>query len=65
MITSNLRKIMEEKDVKIRELATMSGLADKTILRARSEHITECRLYTLQVIAKALGCSVKDLFEEG
>ncbi len=64
MITSNVKKIMDAKGIRIRSLVALSGLSDKTILRARSEHIVECRLYTLQTIAKFLGCPVKDLFDE-
>lgn len=64
MITSNVKKIMDAKGIRIRALVALSGLSDKTILRARNEHIVECRLYTLQTIAKFLGCSVKDLFDE-
>ncbi len=65
MITSNVKKIMDEKKITIRGLVALSGLSDKTILRARSEHIVECRLYTLQIIARYLECNVKDLFIEG
>ena len=64
MITSNVRKMMEEKGVTIRGLSTMTRLSAGTILRARSEHIIECRLYTLQTLAKFLECKVKDLFDE-
>ncbi len=64
MVTSNIRHIMERKGIGIRALAERAGLSDKTILRARSCHIVECRIYTLQAIAQALNCRVKDLFEE-
>lgn len=64
MITSNVKKLMDEKGIRIRQLVALSGLSDKTILRARSGHIVECRLYTLQTIAKFLECKVKDLFSE-
>ena len=64
MITSNVKKLMDDKGVTIRGMVALSGLSDKTILRARGEHIVECRLYTLQTIANFLECKVKDLFEE-
>lgn len=64
MITSNIRKIMEEKGVTIRAMIQGTGLADMTIHRARREQISQCRLCTLEVIAKYLGCAIKDLFEE-
>ena len=55
---------MKRKKVTIRSLAAESGLSDRTILRARSSQIVQCRLYTLQTIARLLECQVKDLFEE-
>ncbi len=64
MLTSNVKKLMDDKGMTIRGLVALSGLSDKTILRARGETIVECRLYTLQTIAKFLGCTVKELFEE-
>ena len=64
MITSNVKKLMTDKKVTIRGLVAVSGLSDKTILRARSEQIVECRLYTLQTIARHLNCEVKALFDE-
>ena len=64
MITSNVRKIMEDRGITIREMVAKAGLSDKTILRARCSRINECRVYTLEAIAKILECKVKDLFEE-
>jgi len=64
MITSNVRKIMEDKGVSIRVMVAGTGLSDKTILRARCQRINECRIYTLEAIAVFLGYKVKDLFEE-
>lgn len=64
MVMSNVKKIMKRKKVTIRSLAADSGLSDRTILRARSPQIVQCRLYTLQTIARLLDCHVKDLFEE-
>jgi DNA-binding Xre family transcriptional regulator len=64
MITSNVKKIMENKGVTIRGMIAKTGLADVTILRARRHQITQCRLNTLETIAQCLGCKVKDLFDE-
>lgn len=64
MITSNVKKLMEEQSITIRKMMEETGLADVTILRARRELIIQCRLSTLEIIAKCLGCSVKDLFDE-
>ena len=64
MITSNIRKMMEEKGITIRDMVAKTGISDKTILRARCSRINECRLYTLEAMAEFLECKVKDLFEE-
>lgn len=64
MIRSNIKKIMENKEITLRELMAKTGLSNETVLRARGEKITKCRLETLQVIANALGCSLKALFDE-
>lgn len=64
MITSNVKEIMKNKRIKIRDLAK-TGISSATMVKARSdEGIAECRLSTLSRIAEALGVSVKDLFEE-
>ena len=64
MITSKVRKIMEDKGVTIRDMVAKTSLSDKTILRARCSRINECRVYTLEAIACCLGCKVKELFDE-
>ena len=55
MITRNVKNIMADRKITIRALVALSGLSDKTVLRTRNEHRVECRLYTLQTIAKHLG----------
>jgi len=64
MITSNLKRIMEEKGVTIRKMVEHTGLADMTILRARRKHICSCRLGTLLIMAEYLGVKTKDLYDE-
>jgi DNA-binding Xre family transcriptional regulator len=64
MITSNVRKLMEDKGITVRAMVAGAGLSDKTILKARCERINGCRLYTLEAIAKFLKCKTKDLYEE-
>ena len=64
MLKSNLKKIMEEKGETIRGLAAKAKVSDRTILSARGDDISKCRLYTLEAIARCLGCKVKDLFDE-
>jgi DNA-binding Xre family transcriptional regulator len=65
MITSNLKYIMDQKRITISKLVELSGVSDHTILRVRrTQRIGECKLNTLEKIAKALKCKTKDLFEE-
>ena len=64
MVVSNVKRLMEEKGVTIRQMVAKSGLADVTILRARRGQISQCRLDTLGSIAKCLNCKIKDLFDE-
>ena len=64
MIKSNLKEIMERLDVTYKQLDEKTGVSSQTITRARGEMISECRLSTLETIAKALGVSTKDLYDE-
>lgn len=64
MITSNVAKIMKKRGVTIRKMVAATGLSDTTILRARCGQINQCRVYTLEIIARFLECDVKDLFNE-
>ena len=65
MITSNVGKIMQEKGFTYIMLQEVTGLSAQTVTHARSDKIRNCRLYTLEAIADALGVGVKDLFEDG
>ena len=64
MITSNLKKLMEEKGITLKRMVEDTGLAEMTLIRARRDQITQCQLCTLEVMAKYLGCKTKDLYEE-
>lgn len=64
MIKSQIKEIMEEKEVTYVMLEKMTGFSSQTITRARGEMIRECRLSTLEAIAKALDVKICDLFEE-
>ena len=64
MIKSNLKEIMERLDVTYKQLEEKTGVSSQTITRARGEMISECRLSTLETIAKAVGVSTKDLYDE-
>lgn len=64
MIKSKVKEIMEEKRMTYAMLEKSTGFSSQTITRARGEMIRECRLSTLEAIAKALGVNICDLFEE-
>lgn len=68
MIVSKVKKIMEEKGVTLKQLVQMTGLAEETIMRTRRgggrKQLASCQLMTLEIIAKALGVKIKDLFDE-
>ena len=65
MIASNIKEIMEDKGVTYVELERLTGLTNLTITRARSELIRECKLSTLETIARALDVRIYDLFDDG
>lgn len=64
MIVSNVKELMEKRDVTYAVLQETTGLDSKTITRARGELIRECRLSTLETIARALHVRIIDLFYE-
>jgi DNA-binding Xre family transcriptional regulator len=65
MITSNLKYIMAQREITISRLAELARLSPDTVARVRrSKKIGECKLNTLEKIAKTLRCRIKDLFEE-
>ena len=64
MISSNLKKLMKEKKITMKQLEDMTGMSPSTINNARQDDgIAECRLSTLGRIATALGVPVKTLFD--
>lgn len=64
MLKSNLKEIMERLNVTYKQLEEKTGVSSQTITRARGDMISECRLSTLETIAKALGVTTKDLYDE-
>lgn len=65
MIRSRISYILLDKKMKVGTLIDRSGLAKETILRARQDDtFLSCSIRTLEIIARALGVKVKDLFEE-
>ena len=65
MFKSNVKKIMNEKKITIRDAVEVSGLSSATIHKLRDdEGISECRLSTLAKIGSALGIKTKRLYDE-
>lgn len=65
MFRSNVKKIMKDKDVTIRQISAASGLSSATIHKLRDDDgISECRLSTLGRIGEALGVKTKRLYDE-
>ena len=65
VIHSNIKVLMTEKKLNVREFAEMTGMSTATINKARRDNgILECRLSTLVRIADALGVKTKRLYEE-
>jgi DNA-binding Xre family transcriptional regulator len=65
MVQSNLKELMEKNGITLKRMVEDTGLAEMTIVRARREQIGQCRLDTLIIMARYLGCTVNDLFYEG
>ena len=60
---SNLVRIMTEKGLTIRALVEQTGISSATIQKARDHRIINCRLETLNKIAKTLGVSLLDIIK--
>lgn len=64
MISSNIKWLMKQKKLTMRDMETLTGMSLRTLNKARQdEGIAECRLSTLGRIAKALGVPIKKLFD--
>ena len=63
-ITSNVKRIIEEKKISIVALSNETKLSTKIIERARTSKIKLCKLETLAIIAKGLDVKIIDLFNE-
>lgn len=60
--SSNIGKIMADKNITYEELQYISKLGPDTIARARDNRISSCKLETLEKIASALNVHVYELF---
>ncbi len=63
-ITSNVKRIMEEKKISIVALSNETKLSTKIIERARTSQIKLCKLATLAIIANGMNVKIVDLFNE-
>jgi len=63
MLTSNVKKIMDSKSLRIKPFAEKHGFSHLTIIAAR-DRIETCKLGTLERVARALCVSVHDLFDD-
>jgi DNA-binding Xre family transcriptional regulator len=63
-IESNLRELMDDKNISTRELAARSKIARSIIQKAMGPKIKTCKLETLAIIARCLGVCTKDLYSE-
>jgi DNA-binding Xre family transcriptional regulator len=65
MLQSKIDDVLWMKRMRVKDLIDRSGLNKGTIARARNnETLSSCTLQTLEAIARALGVSIKDLFDE-
>ncbi len=62
MVKSRIKELMEEKGITYTMLEDVTGLSSQTITRARGDLIIECRLSTLETIARALEVNISELF---
>lgn len=64
MVKSNIKEIMESKKITYAMLENKTKLSSQTITRARGTLINECKISTLELIAKALDVKISDLYSE-
>lgn len=62
-MVSKVQWLMYTKNINVEELSRLAGVSRAEISKSR-HHIEFCTVMTLMEIANALGCKVKDLFEE-
>ena len=65
MFKSNIRDLMNKKDMTVRDMVEKTGMSSRTIQRAvKDDSIETCELGTLAQIGAALGVKTKRLYEE-
>ena len=65
MFKSNIRDLMNKKDMTVRDMVEKTGMSSRTIQRAvKDDSIETCERGTLARIGAALGVKTKRLYEE-
>ena len=65
MFKSNIRDLMNKKDMTVRDMVEKTGMSSRTIQRAvKDDSIETCELGTRARIGAALGVKTKRLYEE-
>ena len=65
MFKSNIRDLMNKKDMTVLDMVEKTGMSSRTIQRAvKDDSIEACELGTLARIGAALGVKTKRLYEE-
>lgn len=63
MIKLNLDKIMKERKVKLKDLASKIGLTDANLSNIKTGKISAIRFSTLNALCNELNCQPADLLE--
>lgn len=63
MIKLNLDKIMKEKHIKLKDLASNIGLTDANLSNIKTGKISAIRFSTLNALCKELNCQPSDILE--
>ncbi|MCH5155227.1 MAG: helix-turn-helix transcriptional regulator [Clostridiales bacterium] len=63
MIVLNLKKIMKERGVKLKDLAAKIGLTDANLSNIKTGKISAIRFSTLNALCKELNCQPADILE--
>ena len=63
MIVLNLDKVMKERGVKLKDLASKIGLTDTNLSNIKTGKISAIRFSTLNALCKELNCQPADILE--
>ena len=63
MIVLNLDKVMKERNVKLKDLASKIGLTDANLSNIKTGKISAIRFSTLNALCKELQCQPADILQ--